>query len=116
MTSRFWLDRLPSTDAAFASLQMAEFLAREEDWPILAQAHRQARSDAAWGHGLDVMEAREQDLVDLAASLKERDEDGSDKPAVHRAELEALGYALGLTAVRVAIRAHDAETAKRVAA
>jgi hypothetical protein len=74
---------------------------------MLAQAHRQALSDAAWGKGLDVLEAEAKELLDLALRLAERDDDGSDKAAVHAAELIALGYALGLTAVRVAIRAHD---------
>jgi hypothetical protein len=116
MSPRFWLDQLPSTDPSFAPLQLAEQLSEPADWPILAQAHRQARSDAAWGRSLDVLEAQSAELLHVAARLKERDDDGSDAAAVHRADLEALGYALGLTSVRVAIRAHDAETAKPVAA
>lgn len=107
MTARFWLDQLPSTDPAFAPLHMAEQLADPADWPLLAQAHRQACSDAAWGRDLEVMEARAEGLLSVAARLAERDDDGSDAVHVHRAEVEALGYALGLTAVRVAIRAHD---------
>jgi hypothetical protein len=104
MTSRFWIDQLPSTDAAFAPLQRAEHLSDPEDWPALAFAHRQAVSQAAWGADLDVLEERAQAFRSYAARLAERDDDGSD---VHSAELEALGYALGLTAVRVAIRSHN---------
>lgn len=106
MSARFWIDRLPSTDPAFASLHRAAEMS-PEDWPALERAHRQARSEAAWGKSLDAMEEAAETLHDLAVRLAERDDDGSDKAAVHAAELVALGYALGLTAVRVAIRTHD---------
>ncbi len=102
-----WLSLLPSTDPAFAALQRAEHLSEPEDWPLLAHAHQQAVSEAAWGADLDVMEERAQDKQAFAARLAERDDDGSDAAAVHSAELEALGYALGLTAVRYAIHVHD---------
>jgi hypothetical protein len=108
MSPRFWLDQLPSTDPSFAPLQLAEQLSEPADWPILAQAHRQARSDAAWGKPLDVLEAQSAELLEVAARLKERDDDDTDNKRLTPADLEALGYALGLTSVRVAIRNHEA--------
>ena len=104
---RMWLAALESTDPAFGPLQRAEVLSPPEDWSALAFAHWQAVTEAAWGAGLDVMEERALDKRAFAARHAERaDDDGSDAAYVHSAELEALGYALGLTAVRVAIRAH----------
>lgn len=110
MSARLWLWKLPSTDPAFAPLQQAAYMLLESvdtDWPVLAQAHRQAMNEAAWGADLDSMEARANELRATAARLREEDQrqGGSNVLAVHEAELEALGYALGLTAVRVAI--HD---------
>jgi hypothetical protein len=113
VSRRFWIDQLPSTDAAFGPLRRALELDPEE-WQDLERAHRQAVSDATWGHDLDAMEARAESLRRFADRQAERDDDGTDAAHVRSAELEALGYALGLTAVRVAIREHD--TVEAVAA
>lgn len=101
---RIWLSQLPSTDPAFGPLQRAERLSDPEDWQVLAFWHRQAVAEAAWGAGLDAMEDRAREKREFAARQAERADDPSDLPGVHAAELEALGYALGLTAVRVAVR------------
>jgi hypothetical protein len=116
---RIWLSQLPSTDPAFAPLQRAEHLSDPEDWQVLAFWHRQAVAEAAWGASLDVMEDRARDKRDRAAELREQDKQqgGTNAVAVHTAELEALGYALGLTAARAAIRTHElAQTGTGVAA
>lgn len=105
--SRLWLSLLESADPVFAALQRAEFLSPPEDWSVLAFAHQQAMTEAAWGADLNVMEQRARDRQVLAGRMAERDDDGSDAGHVHAAELEALGYALGLTAATAAIRVHD---------
>ena len=106
MSARLWLSQPPSSDPAFAPLQRAEWLSSPEDWDRLAFWHRQAVAEAAWGADLDVMEGKARELRDLAARLADRADDPADVPGVHAAELEALGYALGLTAARAAIRDH----------
>lgn len=111
---RIWLSTLPSTDPAFAPLQRAEWMS-PEDWEVLAFWHRQAVAEAAWGADLDVMEDRATEKRVTAARLADRADDPSDLPGVHAAELEALGYALGVTAARVAIRDHDTDNYQAVA-
>lgn len=108
MSARLWLSTLPSTDPAFAPLQRAEFLSDPGDWEALAFWHRQAMAEAAWGADLDVLDARANELRAKAARIREEDQrqGGTNVLAVHAAELEALGYALGVTAARVAIRTH----------
>jgi len=105
MNERFWLQQLPSTDPAFTPLHRAEFLSDPEDIPALQTAHRQAVLDAAWGHDMTDLERREEGLRETVARLQDRD-DERDAGYIHAAEIEALGYALGVTAVRVAIREH----------
>lgn len=110
MSARYWLAELPSSDAAFTPLHRAAEM-DPEDFPGLEVAHRQAVLEATWGADLAVLDERAENLRELAARLAarlaERDDDGSDADHVHAAEVEALGYALGLTAVRVAIRTHQ---------
>jgi len=115
MSARLWLSQLPSSDPTFAPLQRAEWLSSPEDWDQLAFWHRQAVAEAAWGADLDVMEGKARELRDLAARLADRADDPADVPGVHAAEMEALGYALGLTAARVAIRTHDSADLRAVA-
>lgn len=109
MSARLWLRDLPSTDPAFAPLQRAEWLSSPEDWDQLAFWHRQAVAEAVWGADLDVLEERAEEKHVRASRLREEDKrrGGLNVLAVHAVELEALGYALGLTAARVAIRNHD---------
>lgn len=107
MMDRFWLQLLPSSDPAFEPLQRAEQFTDPQDWPVLELAHQQARWDAAWGADLAILEARAAELVAIAARFAERNHDGMFTDTAHDAEVEALGYALGLTAARVAIRHHD---------
>jgi hypothetical protein len=112
VSARLWLRDLPSTDPVFAPLQQAAHMLLESvdaDWPVLERAHRRAVDEAAWGADLDAMEAQANGLRAKASRLREEDQrqGGANVLAVHAAELEALGYALGLTAARVAIRAHE---------
>lgn len=107
-----WLMTLPPTDPAFEPAYRAKALADEADWRALWSAHREAVRDAADGADVEALEERAEMLHDWACRLKDRDDDGSDARHVHAAEIEALGYALGVTAVRVAIR----NRAKAVAA
>jgi hypothetical protein len=107
MTDRFWLDRLPSTDPAFAPLQRVAAMDPEE-FGTLAQAHRQAMSEAAWGRPLEALDAKAEEL--RLATVHDREPwDDQQAEVWRRDELEALGYALGVTAVRVAIREHTEE-------
>lgn len=120
MTGMFWLDKLPSTDPVFEPLHQAEDMLRESadaDFPVLERAHKQAVSDAAWGHSMQVLDTRAEALRATAARLRKQDmgQGGTNVLAVHVAEVEALGYALGVTAVRVAIREH-AQAGMQVAA
>jgi hypothetical protein len=107
MMSRYWLQLLPSSDPAFATLRRAAEMTSEADWPVLERAHQQAVWDAAWGADLSVLDARAKALRGIADRFAERNYDGVFTRTVCEAEVEALGYALGLTAVRVAIRTHD---------
>jgi hypothetical protein len=117
MMDRFWLQLLPSSDPAFETLHRAEQFTDPADWPVLERAHQQARWDAAWGADLATLETRAEALVAVAARFEERNHDGLFDATVHDAEVEALGYALGLTAARVAIRQHDqAQAGTQVAA
>lgn len=107
-----WLITLESTDPAFGPLHAAESMLREHldtDWQPLERGHMQAVSEAAWGANLADLDARADDLRAEASRLREQDmqSGGGNATAVHLAELEALGFALGVTAVRVAIREHD---------
>jgi len=104
VTARFWLDKLPSTDPAFAPLQRVAAMDPEE-FGTLAQAHRQAMSEAAWGHSLEALDARAEELR-LATIHDDEPWDARQAEVWRRDELEAIGYALGVTAVRVAIREH----------
>lgn len=88
--TRLWLSTLPSTDPAFEPLNRAAAMCDDTEWPLLWNAHQQAIADAAWGHDLNAMDARAKRMHENAA-------DSGDL-------LEAMGYALGVTAVRVAIR------------
>lgn len=109
MSPRFWLDKLPSTDPAFEPLQRAAVWDPEE-FAALEQAHKRAVSEAAWGKSLA-------DLDGKAEALRletVRDcEPMSDRQAEiwRRDELEALGYALGVTAVKVALYEHAEDLA-----
>lgn len=112
MSARLWLRKLPTTDPVFAPLQQAAYMLLESvdaDWPVLELAHKQAVDEAAWGADLDALEERANGLRAKASRLLEEDQrqGGCNVLAVHAAELEALGYALGLTAARAAIRDHD---------
>lgn len=110
--SRLWLNSLESSDPAFGPLHVAESMLREHldtDWQPLERGHWQAVSEAAWGADLTALDARADSLRAEAGRLREQDmqSGGGNATAVHVAELEALGFALGVTAVRVAIREHD---------
>lgn len=106
MSNLYWLAQLPSTDDAFIPLHRLELLADEADYPLLELAHRQAVRDASWGHPLVALEERAAKLLADAEAQADRAHWPEDQAAVHRSELEAQGYALGVTAVRVALRAH----------
>jgi hypothetical protein len=102
VSSTFWLATLPSTDPAFAPLQRAAELSPDE-FPALWSAHQQAVTDAAWGRDLDGLKERAEFLREFATHDDEpRDQDEAD--VWRRDELEAIGYALGVTAVKVALR------------
>ncbi len=107
--SQLWLIDLPADDPAFEPLRRAQGMDPEDSRP-LARAHRQAVYDAAWGRDVDFIASM------LRAVLRHRDEprDAREAEALRAAELEALGYALGVTAVHVAIR-ERAETLEAVA-
>jgi hypothetical protein len=111
VNERFWLQQLPSTDPAFKPLHQAEDMLQETadlDFPILERAHKQAVDEAAFGRSLHALDVRAEELRATAQELRAQDmrEGGHNAAAVHAAEVTALGYALGVTAVRVAIREH----------
>lgn len=97
--SLLWLINLPADDPAFEPLRRAQGMDPEDSIP-LARAHRQAINDAAWGRDVDYTASL------LREQTRHRDEsrDAREAEALRAAELEALGYALGATAVHVAIR------------
>lgn len=107
MSILYWLTQLPSTDDAFIPLHRLEWMCDETEYPLLEQAHRQAFIDASFGHSLKVLEERATKLRDLADTQADRAHWPEDAAAAHRNALEAQGYALGVTAVRVALRAHS---------
>lgn len=107
MTTRFWLTSLESTDPAFLALQRAEVMVPPEDWPVLELSHKQAVLQAAFGKTPEQLEQQAEELREFAARQAERDYDGLDADRVHYAEVEALGFALGITAAQYAIRVHD---------
>jgi hypothetical protein len=104
MTARLWMSKLPSTDPAFGPLQRAAEMDPEE-FAALAQAHRQAMLEAAWGHSLETLDAKAEELR-LATVHDDEPWDARQAEVWRRDELEAIGYALGMTAARVAIREH----------
>lgn len=106
LTKLLWLASLPSTDPAFTPLHRAERMCAEEEYPTLARAHHQAFLDASWGHSLDELDERAASLHQTALAQADRINWPEDAPAAHRDALEAQGYALGVTAVRVALREH----------
>lgn len=112
MTAHLWLTSLPPSDEAFAPLQRAEWLSDPEDVGALAFGHRQAVLQAAWGKSPAELEAEAERLREVAAAWAERNDDHSDDAGVHAAELEALGFALGITSALYAIRVHDAAQAE----
>lgn len=100
-----WLIDLPSTDPAFTPLHRAAEL-NPEEFEALRNAHEQAVSEAAWGRKPELLDVRAEELRQVAAhDGKPRDD--AEAAVWRRDELEALGYALGVTAVRVALREHD---------
>lgn len=103
---RPWLESLPVADPAFAPLRWATILA-PEDAEALERAHASALHTAAQGCELDELDARAEALRAFAAQWRERDKaaGGTEAVAVRGAEVVAIGYALGVTAARVAIRA-----------
>ena len=107
MSTFYWLAQLPSTDAAFDSLHRLEHFSNDSEYRLLEQAHRQAILDASWGHSLKVLEERATKLRDYADAQADRANWPEDKTAADRDALEAKGYALGVTAVRAALRAHS---------
>lgn len=112
MTAHLWLTALPPSDEAFAPWQRAEFLSDPEDFPALALGHRQAVLQAAFGKPAEELEAEALRLREVAAAWAERNDDHSDDAGVRAAELEALGFALGITSALYAIRVHDAAQAE----
>lgn len=106
MSARYWLAQLPSTDDAFIPLHRLEWMSDEDEYPLLETAHRQAVRDASWGHPLVALEERAAKLLAAAETRAKEAHWPEDEVAAHRAHLEAQGYALGVTAVRVALRAH----------
>lgn len=107
MTKLLWLSTLPSTDDAFIPLHRLEWMCDGAEYPLLARAHRQAFIDASWGHPMEVLEERAAELHAHANSQVEHAHWPDDEAAAHRDALEAQGYALGVTAVRVAMREHS---------
>jgi hypothetical protein len=107
MSSTFWLATLPSTDPAFAPLQWAAVW-NPKEFAALEQAHHQAVTDAAWGRDLETLDERAEELR-LFAQHDDEPRDKAEAEVWRRDELEALGYALGVTAVRVALREHREE-------
>jgi hypothetical protein len=102
--STFWLATLPSTDPAFAPLQRVEAM-NPAAFPALEQAHHQAVLDAAWGRDLETLDERAEELRAFATH-DDAPRDQAEADVWRRDELEALGYALGVTAVRVALAEH----------
>lgn len=100
MIPRFWLMDLPADDPAFAPLRRAAVISPDE-YPQIREGHRQAVIDAAAGCSLKTLKITER--------LMRRDTRSRDD------ELEAWGYALGVTAVRVALREHDEQAVQEVA-
>jgi hypothetical protein len=102
--STFWLMNLPTTDPAFDALhRVAEF--DPDGFPALRNAHQQAVMDAAWGRDLETLDERAEELREFAGhDVEPRDQ--YEAEVWRRDELEALGYALGVTAVRVALVEH----------
>ena len=92
MIARFWLINLPSTDAAFDQLHHAAEI-NPDEFADLARGHRMAVLEAAFGRSLVRLEVKARALHKAAERVGKR-----------AAQLEAMGYALGVTAVRVAIR------------
>jgi hypothetical protein len=106
MTKLLWLALLPSSDDAFIPLHRLEWMSDEDEYPLLAAAHRQAVQEASWGHPLVALEERAAKLLATAEARAEEAHWPEDEAAAHRDALEAQGYALGVTAVRVALREH----------
>ena len=115
MSARYWLSTLPSTDPAFDALQRAGELS-PDDFQDLKRAHQQAVNEAMFGKDPAALDERAGELHAYALRLAARYEGEPDQRPVHSAELEALGYALGVTAVRYAIRVHDQAQVGAVAA
>jgi hypothetical protein len=112
MSARLWLSTLPSTNPAFGPLHQAESMLQEHletDWQPLERGHMQAVSEAARGADFADLDKRAESLRAEADRLREQSKraGGEGAAAVHRAELESLGYALGVTAVRVAVRVRE---------
>jgi hypothetical protein len=102
--STFWLMTLPTTDPAFDALHRVADL-DPDGFPELREAHRQAVMDAAWGRDMETLVERAEELREFAAhDVEPRDQ--YEAEVWRRDELEALGYALGVTAVRVALAEH----------
>jgi len=102
MTDLSWLAELPADDPAFAPLHRAAEL-DPEDFLALSV------TDGACGYSLGALDAHAEGMRTTAARMREQDMrlGGPNPTGVHAAEIAALGYALGVTAVRVAIREHD---------
>jgi hypothetical protein len=94
---------LPADDPAFAPLRHAAVIDPEE-YPRIRAGHRQAVIDAARGRSLRQLRVTERSMLRDARHTRSRDD-----------ELEAWGYALGVTAVRVALREHDEQAVQEVA-
>ena len=110
---RLYLVSLPGSDPALDPINRAAELCDPGDWPVLHTAHWQALQDAAFGHGFDTLDAR---AARLHQQAQHDGEPATPEQAAtwHHDELEALGYALGVTAARVAVR-ERAETHGAVA-
>lgn len=104
MIPRFWLMSLPADDPAFAPLRHAKVISDPEEYPRLREGHRQAVIDAARGCSLRQLRITERSMLRDARHTRSRVD-----------ELEAWGYALGVTAVRVALREHNEQAVQEAA-
>lgn len=97
-----WLMELPGDDPVYNPLRRALEMDPEHG-TLLARAHERALRDAATG-----ADVRYRSALRLVKSLhREPPADESEALARELQQVEALGYALGATAVQVAIREHD---------
>ena len=94
-----WLRALPADDPAFAPLRRAMEMDPPDVW-ILARAHRLAVEEAIAGADVDYRA----DMLHVQSMHACDPDDWAQAQQWHREQVHAIGYALGVTAVHVAVR------------